>query len=507
MRARRRCSSEATLQGIESGNIDLSLGVKAPGPEGGDLDVSLSGPFQGEGEGNLPQLDMTANAKGSCNGKDVDFEGGLVLLPNTAYVNYEGTEYEVDPTTFGFVESTLNRAQRESGAESGAAGAAACQEEAGKLKVADFLENGANEGSADVGGTTTTQISGDLDVSGALDAVLEVAESQACRVQLAAAGPLPSKAEVEKAKSEENGSAVKSAHVDLYVGDDDIVRQISAQLQIEPKNGGSGPKSVELDLDLKLTGVNEEQTISAPEGAEPLSKLFRKLGVNPIELLGLLQGEGGRRRARRTARRAGRNPSFARPRLPAGALRLALPADAADPGRRRAGPRRQPGDAGLRRLGPRHRAHGRADGACHRGAGGALGAGHRRPAQRHLRQRAGADHRPLRAAARACTRWSRPRSSARSSATSCSCWARRCWSAGWAREKQVFSRTGASVQTSMLLLAAAALLMPAIFELVEGKGPAEAGARLVDYGSTVEHLSFAVAIVLIATYVLGLSSR
>ena len=284
--------NEATLRGIESGNIDLSLGVKAPGSEGGDLDVSLSGPFQGEGKGNLPRLDMTAQATGSVQGKEVDFEGGLVLLPNTAYVNYEGVEYEVDPSTYGFVEATLNRAQRESGAQGGAAGAAACQEEAGKLKVADFIENGANEGSADVGGTATTKVSGDLNVSSAIDAVLEVAESQACRVQLAAAGPLPSRAEVEKAK-EELGTAVKSAHVDVYVGDDNIVRQISAQLQIEPRNGGKGPKSAELDLELKLTGVNEEQTISAPEDTEPLNKLFRKLGINPIELLGVLQGEEG----------------------------------------------------------------------------------------------------------------------------------------------------------------------------------------------------------------------
>jgi hypothetical protein len=283
---------EATLQGIESGNIDLSLGVKAQGPEGGNLDVSLSGPFQGEGKGSLPQLDMDATAKGSINGNDVDFEGGIVLLPNSAYVNYEGTEYEVDPTTFSFVESALKQAQREGGAETGSAGVAACQEELGKLKVADFVENGANEGSADVGGTSATKVSGDLDVSGAIDTALEVAESQACRAQLAAAGPLPSKSEIDEAKSTVN-SAVKSAHVDVYVGDDNIVRQISAQLKIEPKNGGSGPKSVEIDLDLKLTGVNEEQTISAPGNAKPLSKLFLKLGVNPIELLGLLQGEEG----------------------------------------------------------------------------------------------------------------------------------------------------------------------------------------------------------------------
>jgi len=75
---------------------------------------------------------------------------------------------------------------------------------------------------------------------------------------------------------------------------------------------------------------------------------------------------------------------------------------------------------------------------------------------------------------------------------------------GLGRDKQVFSRTSASVQTSMLLLAAAALLMPAIFELVEGQGLPKPGAEIVNYGSTVEHLSLAVAIVLIATYVLGL---
>jgi Ca2+:H+ antiporter len=75
---------------------------------------------------------------------------------------------------------------------------------------------------------------------------------------------------------------------------------------------------------------------------------------------------------------------------------------------------------------------------------------------------------------------------------------------GIGRDKQRFSRTGASIQTSMLMLAAAALLMPAIFELVEGQGLPSPGAESVHYGGTVEHLSLAVAIVLMATYVIGL---
>jgi Ca2+:H+ antiporter len=75
---------------------------------------------------------------------------------------------------------------------------------------------------------------------------------------------------------------------------------------------------------------------------------------------------------------------------------------------------------------------------------------------------------------------------------------------GIGREKQTFSRTGAGIQTSMLMLAAAALLMPAIFELVEGKGLPNPGSTATHYGGTVQHLSLAVAIVLIITYGLGL---
>jgi Ca2+:H+ antiporter len=75
---------------------------------------------------------------------------------------------------------------------------------------------------------------------------------------------------------------------------------------------------------------------------------------------------------------------------------------------------------------------------------------------------------------------------------------------GLGREKQTFSRIGIGAQTSMLLLAATAMAMPAIFELVEGKGLPAPGAERVDYGSTVEQLSLAVAGVLIVTYVGGL---
>ena len=75
---------------------------------------------------------------------------------------------------------------------------------------------------------------------------------------------------------------------------------------------------------------------------------------------------------------------------------------------------------------------------------------------------------------------------------------------GIGRDKQHYNRAGAAIQTTMLMLAAGALIMPAIFELVEGKGLPRPGAESVHYGGTVEHLSLAVAIVLLVTYVVGL---
>jgi hypothetical protein len=283
---------ESTLQGIHSGNLDLSLHIDAKGEEGGTVDVSLTGPFQSEAGQEVPELDMTAKANGSINGENVDFEGGLVLLPNSAYINYKGTDYEVDPTTFSFVKSLIeNAAQKQEGKQSQAE-ANACREAAANLNPGDFIENLTNEGSGDVGGTSTTKVSGDLNVSGAIEAVVQLIESPACSAQLGAAGPLPSKSDLERAKGEIE-AALKKSHIEEEVGEDNIVRRIAAQVTIEPKSSGEGPKSVEVEVDLSLTGVNEEQSIEAPQGAKPLNDLFEKLGVNPLELLKGLEGGGG----------------------------------------------------------------------------------------------------------------------------------------------------------------------------------------------------------------------
>jgi Ca2+:H+ antiporter len=75
---------------------------------------------------------------------------------------------------------------------------------------------------------------------------------------------------------------------------------------------------------------------------------------------------------------------------------------------------------------------------------------------------------------------------------------------GWNREKQTFSRTAATAQSGMLLLALAALLFPAAFQLIHGGGLPGVGDERVDFGTDLEHLSLGVALVLMVSYVAGL---
>jgi Ca2+:H+ antiporter len=75
---------------------------------------------------------------------------------------------------------------------------------------------------------------------------------------------------------------------------------------------------------------------------------------------------------------------------------------------------------------------------------------------------------------------------------------------GLPREKQTFSRTAATAQSAMLLLALAALILPAAFQLIHGGGLPGVGEERVNFGSDLERLSFGVALVLLASYVAGL---
>jgi len=282
----------ASLEGVKSGEFDLSLHVISEGKEGGDVEVQLGGPFEAGAKGEFPQAEVTAEASGSADGEDIDFDGGLTLLTDRGFVEYEGTAYEIDPTTYGFVKAAVEQSQQQEGEKD----ITACQKAAEGIKFSQFADELVNEGDADIEGASTTKISGDLNAGGAIDALIQLTEDPACSSQLEAAGPLPI-GELEEAKGELS-KAIKKAHVDLYVGDDDIVRKVAAELTIQPPEASD--ETVELEMELSLAGVNEEQSFSEPSDAKSLEALFKEIGVNPTDFAeafeggigGLLEGLG-----------------------------------------------------------------------------------------------------------------------------------------------------------------------------------------------------------------------
>src|SRR3954471_20207334 len=68
---------------------------------------------------------------------------------------------------------------------------------------------------------------------------------------------------------------------------------------------------------------------------------------------------------------------------------------------------------------------------------------------------------------------------------------------GWRRERQTFSATSANAQSSMLLAAAAAFVMPAAVQLARGDGLPKVGPERLAFTSAVELISGLIAAVLI----------
>ncbi|MEA2371455.1 MAG: Ca2+:H+ antiporter [Solirubrobacteraceae bacterium] len=72
---------------------------------------------------------------------------------------------------------------------------------------------------------------------------------------------------------------------------------------------------------------------------------------------------------------------------------------------------------------------------------------------------------------------------------------------GVKEERQFFSGAAASAQSSALMLAVAAVSLPAVYELAHGGSLPAATAQLIDYGGPVEQLSVAVAVILVLGYI------
>jgi hypothetical protein len=290
---------------VSSGDLSLSLGASATGDQGGSLEASMSGPFQGnpDNPSELPQLDWTASITADGAGQSFSFDGGVTVTEDNAFVEYGGQAYEVGADAFGQVRDAAEQAAAEQPDNEGLsftqAFSQACEQSLRSQGASDtsacdvdfesWLGDLTNDGAEEIEGTETTRISGTVDVETMLGDLVELGTAVP-----QGAGTVPTDEQVQQA-----ADAVTEASFDLYSGtDDSILRGIDFNLALDPNAipdaDAAGVDSVDLNFSMRLGGVNEEQTIDAPSGAKPIDELLGQFGVAPRTLGGLdALGAGG----------------------------------------------------------------------------------------------------------------------------------------------------------------------------------------------------------------------
>ena len=285
-------------ESVSSGDLSLSLGGSAEGDQGGSFEASLSGPFQGDPDDPtaIPQLDWTGSLTAEGAGQSVNFEGGITVTEDNAYVEYAGDAYEVGARTFGEFKKLAEQASAqqteteglsfseaftqgcEQSLQAQGGDTAACQ-----IDFESWLGDLSNEGEEEIEGTETVHIGGSLDVETMLQDLIELGAA----VPQASAAGVPSEEQVQQI-----ADAISEASFDLYSGvDDRVLRGLDFNLAVDPsaipEASAAGVESIDANFSMRLAGVNEEQEISAPSDAQPIDELLGQFGVDPGSLGGL----------------------------------------------------------------------------------------------------------------------------------------------------------------------------------------------------------------------------
>jgi hypothetical protein len=268
---------------IESGRLNLVLGLEADAGQG-PVTVKISGPFQSEGQGRLPQLDLD----GTFEGGGESMSGGITATSDAAFVSFGGETYEVAGPVFQQFKAGYEQSAKEASGEQ--------DQSLASLGVDPrrWLTNARNEGESKVGDTDTIKITGDVDVPKLLDDV-NAALEKIRTLGVQGSDQIPDK--LTEAEKRQTAEAIERLNVEIHTGADDrILRRIVVALGLRLPEGAAtagGAQSADIRFDFQLLDVNEDQEIQAPENAKPFEELLKQLEGLGLGQLGGLGGAGG----------------------------------------------------------------------------------------------------------------------------------------------------------------------------------------------------------------------
>jgi hypothetical protein len=263
---------------VDSGKLDLSMTAKLTGTGLAatqlqePIVIKMTGPFQSRGEDALPAMDLVLSVSGSGQ----DFSAGAISTGDKGYVTFQGKPYRVPDSVFGRFKRGFEEQQRKDNQSSQTIDLSALG-----VNPDAWLENPKDEGEEEVGGTTTTHVSSDVD----LDALLKDFDNllkRADRLGLSQQQLQQVPRGLDSRTRKQIRDSVKRAKVDIWTGKEDkTLRRLELDLSFELppalQEQAQGVKGGDVKLELEVADVNEPQEIKPPANPRPWSELQRLL--------------------------------------------------------------------------------------------------------------------------------------------------------------------------------------------------------------------------------------
>lgn len=260
---------------IRSGRVDATLDVDLKGWAvlATPLDLHLNGPFESNGGNQLPDFAL-----------DVDFGGeqpitiGAVFAQGGGYLTIEGQAFNLGQSTYDAFRKGYEKAKQEAAASSSAPANTSSLSALGIAPIR-WLSDPKEVGEEDVSGTPAVHLSSGVDVPKLLadvSTLLGKAKSVTSGASAATGTDVPTQLSAEQ--RELIAKSVTSAKVDVWTGKSDhTLRKVAVAIEVavpeDLKDRANGLTTGHVNLTIAIAQLNQDQAISKPAGAKPISQL------------------------------------------------------------------------------------------------------------------------------------------------------------------------------------------------------------------------------------------
>jgi hypothetical protein len=272
---------KAFSNSIKSARVTLNAEAKVNGS--GQLSqpvkFTLTGPYQSNGQNKIPSFKWDL----SLGGGGQTLQAGLTSTGDNAFVNFQGSDYEVGAKEIAQVNQQIAQTGNQQGTKS--------LKDFG-IDPKSWVTSEEDKGDEKVAGTDTKHISAGLDVRALFRDLNKTIDKAGNAAGNATGTGTPQK--LTEDQINKIAEIVKDPKFDVYVGkDDDIVRRIAVALNFQvpqaQQQQAGGASTGNFTFSIEFADVGKQQTITPPANPKQITQLQKDARA----LSGALGGLGG----------------------------------------------------------------------------------------------------------------------------------------------------------------------------------------------------------------------